>query len=99
MAKRLGRGEKRNCKRVAQVAAVFTIAPFMRKPVERCSHATKPAFQGTKRFAPTRSSTLQMPGDCFSLRHQIRIATRRRRYSRQEAQVAHHRGWVIQFFI
>lgn len=32
MTKRLSRGEKRNCKRMAQVAAVFTIAPFIRKP-------------------------------------------------------------------
>jgi len=32
MSKRLSRGEKRNCKRMAQVAAVFTIAPFIRKP-------------------------------------------------------------------
>lgn len=32
MSKRLSRGEKRNCKRMAQVAAVFTIAAFMRKP-------------------------------------------------------------------
>ena len=32
MTKRLSRGEKRNCKRMAQVAAVFTIAPFLRKP-------------------------------------------------------------------
>ena len=32
MVKRLSRGEKRNCKRMAQVAAVFTISPFVRKP-------------------------------------------------------------------
>jgi len=32
MSKRLSRGEKRNCKRMAQVAAVFTIAAFVRKP-------------------------------------------------------------------
>ncbi|MGH8634551.1 MAG: ISKra4 family transposase [Burkholderiales bacterium] len=32
MSKRLSRGEKRDCKRMAQVAAVFTIAAFMRKP-------------------------------------------------------------------
>jgi hypothetical protein len=32
MSKRLSRGEKRNCKRMAQVAAVFTIAAFARKP-------------------------------------------------------------------
>ena len=32
MSKRLSRGEKRNCKRMAQVAAVFTIATFVRKP-------------------------------------------------------------------
>jgi hypothetical protein len=32
MSKRLSRGEKRNCKRMAQVAAVFTIAPFVRTP-------------------------------------------------------------------
>ena len=31
-SKRLSRGEKRNCKRMAQVAAVFTIAAFARKP-------------------------------------------------------------------
>jgi hypothetical protein len=32
MSKRLSRGEKRNCKRMAQVAAVFTVAAFVRKP-------------------------------------------------------------------
>jgi len=32
MTKRLSRGEKRNCKRMAQVAAVFTIAAFVRRP-------------------------------------------------------------------
>jgi hypothetical protein len=32
MAKRLSRGEKRNCKRMAQVAAVYTIAAFVRRP-------------------------------------------------------------------
>jgi hypothetical protein len=32
MSKRLSRGEKRNCKRMAQVATVFTIAAFVRKP-------------------------------------------------------------------
>jgi hypothetical protein len=32
MSKRLSRGEKRNCKRMAQVAAVFTIAAFARRP-------------------------------------------------------------------
>ena len=32
LQKRLSRGEKRNCKRMAQVAAVFTIAAFIRKP-------------------------------------------------------------------
>jgi len=32
MSKRLSRGEKRNCKRMAQVAAVFTIAAFVRRP-------------------------------------------------------------------
>lgn len=32
LEKRLSRGEKRNCKRMAQVAAVFTIAAFIRKP-------------------------------------------------------------------
>lgn len=32
MSKRLSRGEKRNCKRMAQVATVFTIATFVRKP-------------------------------------------------------------------
>ena len=32
MSKRLSRGEKRNCKRMAQVATVFTIATFARKP-------------------------------------------------------------------
>ena len=32
MVKRLSRGEKRNCKRMAQVATVFTIAAFVRKP-------------------------------------------------------------------
>lgn len=31
MSKRLSRGEKRNCKRMAQVATVFTIAAFVRK--------------------------------------------------------------------
>ena len=32
MSKRLSRGEKRNCKRMAQVAAVWTTVPFFRKP-------------------------------------------------------------------
>jgi hypothetical protein len=32
MSKRLSPGEKRNCKRMAQVATVFTIAAFVRKP-------------------------------------------------------------------
>jgi hypothetical protein len=32
MSKRLSRGEKRNCKRMAQVATVFTIGAFVRKP-------------------------------------------------------------------
>jgi len=32
MKKRLSRGEKKNRKRMAQVAAVYTIAPFVRKP-------------------------------------------------------------------
>jgi hypothetical protein len=32
MSKRLSGGEKRNSKRMAQVAAVFTIAPFVRRP-------------------------------------------------------------------
>jgi hypothetical protein len=32
MSKRLSRGEKRNCKRMAQVATVFTIAAFVRRP-------------------------------------------------------------------
>jgi hypothetical protein len=32
MSKRLSRGEKRNCKRMAQVATVFTVAPFTRSP-------------------------------------------------------------------
>jgi|SRR5450432_2278831 len=32
LEKRLSRREKRNCKRMAQVAAVFTIAAFIRKP-------------------------------------------------------------------
>ncbi len=32
LTKRLSRGEKRNCKRMAQVAAVYTTAPFIRRP-------------------------------------------------------------------
>jgi hypothetical protein len=32
MSKRLSRGEKRNCKRMAQVATVFTIGALVRKP-------------------------------------------------------------------
>src|ERR1019366_6558154 len=32
MSKRLSRGEKSNCKRMAQVAAVWTTAPFVRTP-------------------------------------------------------------------
>jgi hypothetical protein len=32
MSKRLSRGEKSNCKRMAQVAAVWTTDPFVRKP-------------------------------------------------------------------
>ncbi len=32
LQKRLSKGEKRNCKRMAMVAAVYTVAPFVRSP-------------------------------------------------------------------
>src|SRR5262249_27739858 len=34
MSKRLSRGEKRNRKRMAQVASVYTVAPYLRTPAE-----------------------------------------------------------------
>lgn len=48
MATRLSKGEKRNAKRMAAVATVYTIAPFVRKPEELVVEA--PA----ERLEPTR---------------------------------------------
>lgn len=45
MSKRLSRGEKRNRKRMAQVASVYTIAPYVRTP-EQIVNQLQPIRQG-----------------------------------------------------
>jgi hypothetical protein len=51
--KRLSKGEKKNAKRMATVAAVYTIAPFARTPEEIvASLAGEPAATGAKRPRP-----------------------------------------------
>lgn len=52
MSKRLSRGEKRNRKRMAQVASVYTIAPYIRTPEEIVNQLQPVREAETKRPKP-----------------------------------------------
>jgi hypothetical protein len=54
MAKRLSRGEKRNTKRMAQVAAVYTVAAFLRTPEDVVSELRPAPDDDRKRVARPR---------------------------------------------